>query len=310
MQFRSTTSAVVLNQTLVDLDGSGLEVNLASFDDLETRCHITRHTFQRFDRRGGRQWYAHDTEGNDNDNVAVRANGTGDILLRAVGASSDIIVTDDLGPGGAARIVSGTGNIVLSADDDIDLNAQVQTGGAGTIDLVAKNLTVADPIAGIFVNGRVDSASGTIQITAGQPTNVGHILLNSTVHNTAQIVLKAQGSIEEATSAARIEGQRLTIAASTYAHLHDVNVTVLTADVGSSALLKSWQIVNAAAGAAGQMFFNRFNGLDDGSTFDPSRVLTGEPPSQALPPAIQPHATTSPTFTMVSTRSSSATRVT
>ncbi len=77
------------------------------------------------------------TEGNDNDNVGVRANGTGDVLLRAYGAGSDIIATDDLGVNGEARILSGTGHITLRAADAITLDAQVATGGVGTIYMVS-----------------------------------------------------------------------------------------------------------------------------------------------------------------------------
>ncbi len=77
------------------------------------------------------------TEGNDNDNVGVSANGTGDVLLRAYGAGSDVIVTDDLGLNGEARILSGTGHITLRAADAITLDAEVATGGAGTIYMVS-----------------------------------------------------------------------------------------------------------------------------------------------------------------------------
>ncbi len=69
------------------------------------------------------------TEGNDNDNVGVRANGTAmcycEPTVSAVTSSPQTMVVVN----GEALILSGTGHITLRAADAITLDAQVATGG-------------------------------------------------------------------------------------------------------------------------------------------------------------------------------------
>ena len=67
------------------------------------------------------------------DSSGVQAHGSGDILLQAVGAASDVVLD--------ATVVSDTGNITLNASDDIDINAAVTTSGIGTIYATAANGT-------------------------------------------------------------------------------------------------------------------------------------------------------------------------
>ncbi len=102
------------------------------------------------------------TEGDDNDNVGVRAHGTGDVMLRAIGPASDVLVTDDLGINGEARISSGLGHITLRAQDDIVLDAQVFTGGSGSIFIDADSFSLAGPLDGIDVNRTITNVNGDI----------------------------------------------------------------------------------------------------------------------------------------------------
>ncbi len=298
-------------------------------------------------------------EGNDNDNVGVQAHGSGAILLRAIGASSDIITSDDAGPDGEARVVSGSGSILMLADDDISLTAQVKTGGVGTIDIIAANQSTVDEVGGIrinrqitsesgdititsardvridggvqstdagdirvnalndivvnatiqtngagtitltaldrvsnpasdtrengiYVNGRLESVDGTIKLVAGEDRlrYTSHILLNSTIQTAGTISFDATGHVEEKSNVVRVNGTNLIIVAGTFAHLHEVTVRQLTANVGGNivgdvGLLRDWQKVNAVATSAGQKFFDKFNGLGPGTTFNANNVLTG-----------------------------------
>ena len=68
------------------------------------------------------------------DTAGVSAGGTGDVLLEAQGAASDVVVNAD--------VVSGTGNLTLNALDEVDLNDDVRTGGAGAVDLNASQIGI------------------------------------------------------------------------------------------------------------------------------------------------------------------------
>ncbi len=103
-------------------------------------------------------------EGSDNDNVGVRAGGTGDILLRAYGANSDVRINNDGLAGGLAQVSSGSGHITVRAQDDILLDAEVFTTGSGTIYLRAENGTVDGPLNGIDINRAITSGNGDILI--------------------------------------------------------------------------------------------------------------------------------------------------
>ncbi len=57
---------------------------------------------------------------------SVSANGTGDVLMEARGAASDVIVN--------AAVASGSGNVTLDADRNVDVNAAVTvSSGGGTV---------------------------------------------------------------------------------------------------------------------------------------------------------------------------------
>src|SRR5690606_23344668 len=88
------------------------------------------------------------------DGVAVSAHGSGNVLLKAGGAVSDLIVN--------AGVRSGSGNITLLAGRNVGIGGiSVTTGGAGTIDIeaVAGSISVAD-------GGSISAADGTIRLRA------------------------------------------------------------------------------------------------------------------------------------------------
>jgi hypothetical protein len=95
----------------------------------------------------------------DRDGVGVFADGTGNVLLQALGDGGDVIVH--------SVIESVTGHITLSAADDIDINAEILTGGSGTVYLRAENTRVeslAGHIDGVSVDGEIRTAAGDILI--------------------------------------------------------------------------------------------------------------------------------------------------
>ena len=89
----------------------------------------------------------------------VSAGGSGDVLLEARGATSDVVINAD--------VVSGTGNVTLDAGNNLLVNASVSTGGSGTLYMVAGNE--------ITVTGPVTSVSGDILIEAGSDLISGRI---------------------------------------------------------------------------------------------------------------------------------------
>ena len=96
----------------------------------------------------------------DLDGVGVVAATTGDVLLRA---QQDVIVGSD--------VRSGSGRIQFQAGDDIDVNADVETGGSGTIYLVASNQTndsLGTEVDGINLDGTLTTATGDILLDSSR----------------------------------------------------------------------------------------------------------------------------------------------
>ncbi len=83
--------------------------------------------------------------------AGVNANGTGDVLIEARGANSDVIVN--------ATITSGSGHVTLDAADDVDLNAALSTGGTGTVFITG---------AGVSIDATVTSVNGDVLILSTQ----------------------------------------------------------------------------------------------------------------------------------------------
>ncbi len=65
------------------------------------------------------------------DNTAVGAHGTGDILLEAIAAGTNITINADVNSGSGHITVLAPANVTLTA------TADVRTGGTGTIDVIA-----------------------------------------------------------------------------------------------------------------------------------------------------------------------------
>ena len=107
------------------------------------------------------------TDGEDGDNQSVSAHGTGDILIQALAASSDIVVD--------SRISSGTGHVTLHSGDDIDLHASLATGGNGTVFLLASNGTIdssAAAVDGITINAMITTVDGDVLLKSTRDIQV------------------------------------------------------------------------------------------------------------------------------------------
>ncbi len=116
--------------------------------------------------------------------VGISAHGLGDVLLHTRATNGDIVVN--------AVVQSGTGDISLRAGDDIDLNANVTTTGAGTIFFSAGNANV-DALAGIDMQlGTQVSNTGNIHFVT---SNLGDIRLSLIDGGTGRVYLSADRSI-------------------------------------------------------------------------------------------------------------------
>ncbi len=142
---------------------------------------------------------------------AVIANGTGLVQLRAIGASSDIVILAN------AHIGSGTGNVLINADDDVIAAGNITTGGAATIRINANNAQQdRGPAAvdGIDLSATVQSATGTITFVSNgaiAQTAVGSLVDNNDV--------------------------LLSVRSRDYTHLHNTSVGELRADTGRSGVV-------------------------------------------------------------------------
>ena len=98
--------------------------------------------------------------GNPADAVGgIVAGGTGDVLLDSV--SGDVVIN--------AAVLSGSGHVTVSAADDIDLNANLTTGGTGTVYLQAGNATndaVGPEVDGINVDGMITTVDGDVLLSS------------------------------------------------------------------------------------------------------------------------------------------------
>ncbi len=125
------------------------------------------------------------TEGSDGNGVGVSADGSGDVLLEARGASSDVNVNTN------ASVRSGTGHVTVVAADDVHINASVSTAGNGTLFVQASNADNGDAIGpavdGINLNATLSTVAGDIFIhslndiraTANSQSLTGDIALNA-----------------------------------------------------------------------------------------------------------------------------------
>ncbi len=171
-QFRSTSPAVIESRTLLALD----DLETTTDGPIKVRVDDGSLTIN---------------EGSDNDNVGVRANGTGNVLLRAYGIGADVVATTDAGINGAARISSGTGDITVRAEDDININARVFTGSLGTIYMRAENNLAVGAVNGLTLNSGV-TASGDILLLSNQD-----IIIDSLQSTSGDFGLDATGDVSQ-----------------------------------------------------------------------------------------------------------------
>jgi hypothetical protein len=116
--------------------------------------------------------------------AGVLANGTGDVLLEARGAGSDVIINADLN--------STSGNVNLIASDSVSINRDITTSGNGTVLVQAQagSITLAD---GDSNSTGIRSAAGDIALQAA--TN---ITLNAELESTsADIVVDADVDLQQ-----------------------------------------------------------------------------------------------------------------
>ena len=170
-------------------------------------------------------------DGVNANNIAINANGSGNILLQTSsgnGANGDIISNT------GAAIQSGSGDISVLAAGNIAQNANITTGSAGTIDILA-----GDAIT--MTAGTADqSSSGAIRLEA----TTGNIALSgiSTSTTAANVsVIADAGSISNNNgSALNISADAARIAAGSGAGLFSnalaLNVSTLSAQAGSGGM--------------------------------------------------------------------------
>ncbi|MEQ1824489.1 MAG: hypothetical protein ABL921_01015 [Pirellula sp.] len=96
----------------------------------------------------------------------------------------------------------------------------------------------------------------------------GDIFIGSSIHAGMNVTLTAVlGAIEELSASASVVGQKLTIDAGLYAHLHRTQVNSLDARVGSNGQLDSdWQTVNEAASQRGDDFLTEASHRSENET--------------------------------------------
>ncbi|NQY57712.1 MAG: hypothetical protein HRT86_14735, partial [Ilumatobacteraceae bacterium] len=97
----------------------------------------------------------------------ISADGTGDLLLEARGAESDVIVNGNL--------VSGSGHITLDAGRNVDVNATLSTTGAGTVVILSGVNTEIDAEISTIDGDLLASANGSITQTASITSTNGDV---------------------------------------------------------------------------------------------------------------------------------------
>ena len=136
--------------------------------------------------------------------VGVAADGTGDVLLEARGAGSDVSVNSDVRSGG--------GHITLNAADDVNFTADLATSSGGTVYLRSLN-NATDGVTGIVMaNGTsITTSGGNVRLVAGNESNIRLGLINA---STGDVSLNAEGSVlDNNGSALNIQADALRIVA-------------------------------------------------------------------------------------------------
>ncbi len=145
----------------------------------------------------------------------------------------------------------------------------VQANGSGDISLETTRSS-----ADIVVNAAVVTGTGDISALAQHDVVLNQQLRTSQIADTTISLEATEGAIRESASAAVI-GNKLTLRAHEYAHLHDARVSeLLSAQVGSNGTLdNSFQLRNAAANQIGDDFVDEVTATVTGlSPFDQNAI--------------------------------------
>ncbi|MCX7400043.1 MAG: hypothetical protein NT138_20430 [Planctomycetales bacterium] len=97
------------------------------------------------------------------DSTGLLAGGSGDVLLEARGAGSDVVVD--------ATISNGTGHVTLNATDHVDLNAALSTGGSGTVFVTGASISINADVTSLNGDVLISSTQGIIQTAAINSTS-------------------------------------------------------------------------------------------------------------------------------------------
>ena len=108
------------------------------------------------------------------DGVSVSAHGSGNVLVQAQGASSDVLVNAD--------VQSTSGHVSVRAGKDVTLAAQgeIKTGTTGTVDVEAGAGSVT-----LTASSGLSSGSGAIRVLAGQDATISGVSTSGNVSVTA-----------------------------------------------------------------------------------------------------------------------------
>ncbi len=190
--------------------------------------------------------------------MSVMAAGSGNVLLQTLAANGDLIVN--------SSVTSASGHLTLNAGDDIDMNANLSTGGTGTITVRATNATL-DAIAGIDMrsDASIVTGGGNVRLLAD---NEGDVLLGLIDASNGSVSISAEGSILDNNGTAlnvRVEVLRLVADASLS------NLANQMGAIGGSDILNGTSNANAnaintdvailAAQSAGGIYIQELNDL-------------------------------------------------
>ncbi|MCP4173419.1 MAG: DUF342 domain-containing protein, partial [Fuerstiella sp.] len=126
-------------------------------------------------------------------NSVVTADGAGDILLDAGGLAGDVVINAD--------VSSGTGNVTIDADNDVDLNAHIATVGGDVYVLAANGTTDGTPVDGINMedaNSSINTSGGSVRLEAQGGS--GEIRLSSINAGVGNVALIADDDILDDTA--------------------------------------------------------------------------------------------------------------
>jgi hypothetical protein len=124
------------------------------------------------------------------DQTSVRAHGSGNILLQAIAAGTDLVLNAD--------VLSATGHITIKAGHDIALSAGVtiETAASGTIyvDAIGGTLTMGE-------NAKISAINGSIRLASAGDLLVGDLTAsNVSLWSRLGSILNAPGSTKNVTA--------------------------------------------------------------------------------------------------------------